>query len=90
MRYHDMTPEQRLSCLGKQVKVRLGYETKSTAPDPVFPGEVIDSQDYSRPVIAEGQLLGFGDEGTFEILGDDGFVHYCWPLLDIEERNDGP
>jgi hypothetical protein len=36
-------------------------------------------------VVAEGKLLGFGDEGTFELLGDDGFVHYCWPMLDIEE-----
>ena len=36
-------------------------------------------------VITEGQLLGVGDEGTFEILLDDGFVHYCWPMLEIKE-----
>lgn len=35
--------------------------------------------------ITEGIFLAFGDEGTFEIEEDDGFVHYCWPLLDIEE-----
>jgi hypothetical protein len=39
-------------------------------------------------VIVTGVLLGFGDDGTFEI-GQDGFVHYCWPLLDIEEVADG-
>ena len=35
-------------------------------------------------VIAEGKLLGFGQGGNFEIEEDDGFVHYCWPMLDIE------
>lgn len=39
----------------------------------------------TKPVIATGQLLGFSDGGDFEILEDDGFVHYCWPLLDMEE-----
>lgn len=34
--------------------------------------------------IAVGTLIGFGQGGDFEILEDDGFVHYCWPLLDIE------
>jgi hypothetical protein len=42
-----------------------------------------DHQD--KPVIITGQLLGFGDGGDFEILEDDGFVHYCWPMLDVEE-----
>lgn len=35
-------------------------------------------------VICEGTLLGFGDTGEFEIQEDDGYVHYCWPMLDIE------
>ncbi len=35
--------------------------------------------------IAEGIFLGIGDGGDFEILEDDGFVHYCWPLLNIED-----
>lgn len=38
-----------------------------------------------KPVITTGQLLGFGDGGDFEILEDDGFVHYCWPMLEVEE-----
>jgi hypothetical protein len=37
-------------------------------------------------VIVEGRLLGFGEGGEFEVLCDDGFVHYCWPMLDIEDR----
>lgn len=36
-------------------------------------------------VLVIGQLLGFGQGGDFEILEDDGFVHYCWPMLEIEE-----
>jgi biotin-(acetyl-CoA carboxylase) ligase len=35
--------------------------------------------------IAYGRLLGFGEDGEFEIEEPDGVVHYCWPLLDIEE-----
>lgn len=38
----------------------------------------------NQPVITTGTLLGFGEGGDFEILEDDGCVHYCWPLLDIE------
>ena len=40
--------------------------------------------------ITEGTLLGFGDDGSFEIREDDGFVHYCWPMLNIEEVKDKP
>jgi hypothetical protein len=36
--------------------------------------------------IVEGRLLGFAEDGDFEVLGDDGVVHYCWPMLDIEDR----
>lgn len=36
-------------------------------------------------LIAEGQLLGFGDGGDFEILDSCGFVHYGWPMLAIVE-----
>jgi len=35
--------------------------------------------------VTTGTLLGFGDGGDFEILEANGFMHYCWPLLDIEE-----
>lgn len=42
----------------------------------------------SESTIVTGTLLAFGDGGDFEILEDDGFVHYCWPLLEIEEINE--
>src|SRR5438445_187077 len=48
------------------------------------------SKEDKRPVIVTGQLLAFGDGGDFEILEDDGFVRYCWPLLDMEEVEDEP
>ena len=60
------------SLLGQQVRVVLDY-------DP--PG---DTGGVAR--VTEGQLLGFGQGGDFEILEDDGFVHYCWPMLRIEPR----
>ena len=60
------------SLLGEQVRVVLGYES------------VNDEQGI--PTVCEGQLLGFGDGGDFEILEDDGFVHYCWPMLKVEPR----
>lgn len=44
----------------------------------------LDNQN-SADVITTGKLLGFGDDGEFEILEDDGYVHYCWPMLKIEE-----
>jgi len=58
--------------LGQQVRVTLGYEP--------------DNWEQGIPVITEGKLLGFGQGGDFEILEDDGFVHYCWPALKIEPR----
>jgi hypothetical protein len=39
-------------------------------------------------VIAEGQLLGWGDGGDVELLGDDGFIHHCWPALEITAMED--
>ena len=33
--------------------------------------------------ITEGTLLGFGDDGSFEIREDDGFTHDCRPMLQI-------
>lgn len=35
-------------------------------------------------IIIRGQLLGFGEGGEFEILDNCGFVHYCWPMLEIK------
>ena len=43
--------------------------------------------DDDGAVIVTGQLLGLGEGGNFEILEDDGLVHYCWPLLKIELVN---
>lgn len=62
--------------LGKQVRVTLAH-----TEDP----------DGEPKRIAEGMLLGLGESGEFVIQDDMGFVHYCWPLLDIEEvRNEHP
>lgn len=36
------------------------------------------------PMVVLGVLLGVGQDGAFEI-DDGGFVHYCWPMLEIEE-----
>ncbi|AQT25777.1 RNA binding protein [Mycobacterium phage EniyanLRS] len=49
---------------------------------------VILEQGDCEMVVSVGQLLGFGDGGDVEILEDDGFVHYCWPMLDVREIPD--
>lgn len=60
-----------------EMKTFLGKKVKVTL-----------SQDESLAAIVTGTLLGFGDGGVFEILEEDGFVHYCWPLLDMEELDE--
>jgi len=39
--------------------------------------------------VVTGRLLGFGTDGEFEVEEPDGVIHYCWPLLSIEEIGDG-
>lgn len=63
--------------LGKQVAVTLDRE-----------GTQLDGTPYGENKIIRGQLLGIGEGGDFEILEDDGFIHYCWPALHIEERRE--
>ena len=64
------------SLLGQQVRVVLDYTD----------GTVHVGEERGIPTITEGRLLGFGDGGDFEILEDDGLVHYCWPMLKVEPR----
>lgn len=40
---------------------------------------------YDNPKhIAVGKLLAFGDDGEAQIEDEMGFVHYCWPMLEVE------
>ncbi len=43
-------------------------------------------------VVVRGIFLGFGEGGDVELLCDDTFVHYCWPMLEVEEaeRQESP
>lgn len=70
--------------LGKRVRVLLGYKVRQRALEPGMPF-YNEEYDYDRPVVATGVLLAFGQDGEFELLQTDGMVHYCWPMLDIEE-----
>lgn len=45
----------------------------------------LDNGKDGAPTIVTGKLLGFGTDGQFEIGDEDGTVHYCWPMLSIEE-----
>jgi hypothetical protein len=42
-----------------------------------------DGQHPTR--IAVGKLLAFDTDGACEVHEEDGLVHFCWPMLDIEE-----
>lgn len=64
--------EDARALLGKRVKVTLAYPA-------------MDEEIGTPNTIAVGTLVGFGDGGDFEILEDDGFLHYCWPMLEVEE-----
>jgi hypothetical protein len=44
----------------------------------------LDRPEGEAAVVTNGTLLAFGDDGTLVIVQEDGFVHYAWPLLDIE------
>jgi hypothetical protein len=71
------------SLLGQQVRVIL--DRTGDTPDVLCEWDVPGTVPH-EDVITEGKLLGFGQGGDFEILEDDGFVHYCWPMLKIERR----
>ena len=45
----------------------------------------LDRPTHEPVQIVEGKLLALGEDGTFEVLEDDDFVHFCWPMLKIEE-----
>jgi hypothetical protein len=63
-----------VALLGQQVEVLLARE--GTPAD----------MTVTKNIISQGQLLGFGDGGDLEILEDDGFVHHCWPMLEVKAR----
>lgn len=73
----DITYDDVRVLLGQRVKVTLSYP------------EMDEQRENLAPVISVGTLIGFGQGGDFEILEDDGFVHYCWPLLDIKPEGKG-
>jgi hypothetical protein len=35
--------------------------------------------------IIEGKLVSFADSGEVNVVDEMGFVHYCWPMLYVEE-----
>ena len=40
-------------------------------------------------IVMVGKLLAFGDSGEFVVQDDNGFVHHCWPMLNIVEDRSG-
>lgn len=41
--------------------------------------------DNDGKVVAEGRLLAFDDCGEAVVQDEMGFLHYCWPMLTVEE-----
>lgn len=39
----------------------------------------------AEKAIVEGRLLSFSEMGEFTVLDASGDVHYCWPMLHVEE-----
>ena len=47
---------------------------------------VLDNGTSERQqVVAEGKFLGIDEGGEIVLEDDMGFVHYAWPMLEIEE-----
>jgi hypothetical protein len=42
-----------------------------------------DGPENDGPVIAKGTMLSFSAMGEVVLQGDDGDLHYCWPMLDV-------
>lgn len=45
------------------------------------------SSDKKPKSVAYGTLLSFGDSGEIVLKDDEGFLHYCWPLLEIRRAD---
>lgn len=44
----------------------------------------LDRPDGEKPAtVAKGTLLAWADSGEVVVRDEMGFVHYCWPMLDI-------
>lgn len=69
-----MSKHQQDELIGARARKLLGKQVRVTLGN--------------APVVT-GRLLGFGEGGDFEVLEADGFIHYCWPMLDIEEARPG-
>ena len=41
------------------------------------------AQNEREAVVARGRLLSFADSGEVTVEDEMGFVHYCWPMLDV-------
>jgi hypothetical protein len=46
----------------------------------------LDRPEHGPARIVEGKLLAFDTGGEFMVEQNDGFVMYCWPMLDIEAK----
>lgn len=68
--------DRRLDTIGVRARSLLGKQVRVT----------LSLEKAAVATITEGKLIGFGDGGDFEVLEDDGFVHYCWPMLNIDPR----
>ena len=51
---------------------------------------LVYGDDKSPAIVSVGKFLGFGGSGECEILEDDGFVHYCWPMLEVRLADGEP
>lgn len=81
--YHELVRNwdgKATSLLGEQVDILLAHKGAPASDDPF--GIAKEAQD----VIVSGRLLAFSDGGDVRLEGDDGFVHHCWPALEVRPR----
>jgi len=87
--FKDTIYERARELLGKTVNVHLGEHRPNELLDGGAThcqcGAEMPCDKSGKRVIARGKLLGFGADGAFELLQDDGTIHWCWPMLEIDE-----
>lgn len=58
------------------IKTLIGKQVEVTLTDDEYP---------QGAVVAKGKLLAFDDGGECVVMDEMGFVHWCWPMLNIRE-----
>ena len=77
--------------LARYDEMRTGRPCESMVAARALLGrDVIITIEREPLVLTRGRLKSVSEAGEAGLLDDDGFMRWCWPMLDIREAEDGP